>query len=83
MTNWFDSEIWAALRAAVLREEPMCAVCFRDRGEEVPSAEVAHFVAPEGNPTRFWNRVNLEAVCSVCYWAKASARRVNRADRYE
>lgn len=66
----YDDPLWKSLRAAQLREEPMCARC----GEMASTVNHITAVADGGG---FLDRANLESLCRSCH--KEAIAEQNRA----
>ena len=65
---WYAQVRWFRLRAEVLVEAAYtCSAC----GHVQANLEVDHVVKHNGNPTLFWNRANLQALCPACHVAKS------------
>jgi 5-methylcytosine-specific restriction enzyme A len=64
---WYRTVAWARLRMYVITEAACaCASCGRITGD----LDVDHIVKHEGDPTRFWNLANLQALCRTCHARK-------------
>ena len=61
-----DGKAWRTLRAAVLREHPVCALC-----RTAMASEVDHV---DDDPTNN-DRANLSALCKPCHSRKTNADR--------
>jgi 5-methylcytosine-specific restriction enzyme A len=58
---------WRRLRQQVcLAQAYACADC----GQVTHTLEVDHIRKHEGDPTLFWDRANLQALCSTCHTRK-------------
>lgn len=76
--GFYQSGRWRAVRAAVLREQPLCRVC-AEAGVSVPAQVVDHVVPIKLGGARF-DRTNLQALCVPCHNRKtASERQARRA----
>ena len=65
--RWYRTPGWKALRLTVLADAGhTCAVCRRP----ALNLEVDHIVKHDGDPLRFWDRSNLQALCSTCHAIK-------------
>jgi 5-methylcytosine-specific restriction protein A len=65
MAEWYNSHRWRVLRSQVIADQGgLCAVCGTRR-----SLQVHHKQRPRGNPSLFWARENLEALCKPCHEA--------------
>jgi 5-methylcytosine-specific restriction protein A len=65
--RWYRTPAWKALRAQVVRDVGYtCAHC----GNIMLRLEVDHIIKHEGDPRRFWNRANLQALCRRCHQRK-------------
>jgi 5-methylcytosine-specific restriction endonuclease McrA len=70
--RWYRTARWARLRQAVLFEAMFqCAGC----GTVQLRLEVDHVTKHGGDPDRFWDRGNLQALCSTCH-----AKKTNRGE---
>ena len=60
---------WKALRREILRDVAYtCHECQRISLE----LEIDHVVKHDGDPGRFWDRVNLQALCRTCHQRKTA-----------
>lgn len=66
---WYRSTRWRRLRGDVLRCDPFCHMC-GSRGRRTVSTDVDHVVPHHGDPVRFWDAGNLQALCRSCHSAK-------------
>ena len=65
--RWYRTPRWRALRAQVLREAAyQCAQCRRI----VAALQIDHREKHHGDPSRFWDRANLQALCGRCHGKK-------------
>jgi 5-methylcytosine-specific restriction enzyme A len=65
--RWYCTARWSYLRAQVLVAAAyQCAQC----GQVQQRLEVDHITKHDGNPQRFWDRANLQALCPTCHHAK-------------
>ena len=68
--GFYQSAQWRAVRAAFLREHPLCRVCAA-RGRMVPAVVVDHAVPLKDGGERFdW--ANLAALCVADHNAKTA-----------
>lgn len=79
---FYQSTAWRAVRAAFLREHPVCARCSA-LGRVVAAVVADHVVPLKDGGARFdWS--NLQALCVSCHNSKTAretaGRRVNGAD---
>ena len=64
----YRSPEWRALRAAVLAMRPLCECSACVTGPRRERASVVHHVKPHGgNPARFFDPHNLQALSKVCH----------------
>ena len=67
--RWYRTARWANLRQAVLVDAAYtCASC----GVVQVRLEVDHVTRHDGDPARFWDRANLQALCPTCHAAKTN-----------
>jgi len=67
--RWYRTTRWVRLRLRVLVDQAYeCAAC----GEVHRDLEVDHIVKHAGDPHRFWNRENLQALCTPCHTRKTT-----------
>ncbi len=66
---------WQAVRAQVLRDEPLCRECAR-LGLTEPATQVDHVVPLAVAPELAFVRSNCQPLCTVCHAAKSAAERV-------
>lgn len=65
--KWYDLARWRHLRAQVLLEQAYaCAAC----GRVQVALDVDHIVKHDGDPVKFWDRANLQALCAACHTLK-------------
>ena len=65
--RWYYREQWKRVREQVLVEAGYtCAQC----GVIHPALEVDHIVKHGGKAEMFWNRNNLQPLCSACHHRK-------------
>lgn len=63
---------WRNVRAAFLREHPLCAECMR-RGRLTPATDVDHIKPHHGDPDLMWDEENLQALCHACHARKTAS----------
>ncbi|ETT58194.1 HNH endonuclease [Paenibacillus sp. FSL H8-0457] len=62
---------WRIERAAFLRENPLCAQCYKE--ERVRESTVVDHIKPhKGDMKLFWDRQNWQALCKFCHDAKTA-----------
>lgn len=74
----YSSQRWTALRALVVRSQPMCCRCNRRLTEivdhNVPAGVAVIQAQESGKYTRkyegFFIRSNLQGLCRACHWVK-------------
>lgn len=77
--TFYQSAAWRAVRAAFLREHPLCRVCF-GRGLKVAARVVDHVLPLKDGGERFdW--INLQSLCVSCHNAKSATETARRARR--
>lgn len=68
--NFYQSREWRRVRAAFLREHPLCAAC-EARGRVVPAVVADHVQPLKDGGLRFdW--ANLQALCVSCHNRKTA-----------
>lgn len=71
---------WQAVRAQVLRDEPVCRACAR-LGLTEPATQVDHIVGVTVAPERAFDPTNLQPLCTACHaWKSALERRGTGVD---
>jgi 5-methylcytosine-specific restriction protein A len=65
---------WRRVRAAVLREEPLCRECARE-GRTTAAREIDHIIPRSKGGTE--DRDNLQGLCKPCHSAKTMRESVN------
>lgn len=68
------SRRWKKVRAATLRERPLCQPCAR-LGVRQLATQVDHIEPLQANPARAFDPENLEPVCTRCHARKSAAER--------
>ena len=68
--GFYQSARWRGVRAAFLREHPLCRVCAA-RGRVVPAVVVDHVVPVKDGGARF-DVGNLQALCVTCHNRKTA-----------
>lgn len=71
--GFYQSPRWRNTRAAVLRDNPLCARC-ESKGLLQPAKVVDHIVPVKAGGERY-DRANLQSLCVPCHNAKTSAER--------
>lgn len=66
---------WRNIRAAILREEPICRVCHTNL-----ATQVDHIV-PHAEGGSEWDRANLQPICDGCHQAKTRQEAQRGRDR--
>lgn len=65
--TWYYTARWARLRQRICVEQVYaCASC----GQVTTELEIDHIRKHEGDPGLFWNRANLQGLCSLCHTRK-------------
>jgi 5-methylcytosine-specific restriction protein A len=65
--KWYYTAAWIHLRQVVLSDAAYtCASCGQVRAD----LDVDHIVKHEGDPARFWDVANLQALCAACHTRK-------------
>ena len=78
----YKSREWRELRARVMQEEPLCALC------GAPSEHADHIEHGADWRSRFFDRANLRGLCSRCHNSKsakdlaASKKKVSPYERF-
>jgi 5-methylcytosine-specific restriction protein A len=79
--RWYHSLRWATLRARVLAAHRVCRELVWDptRQQSVmcgrPTVDVDHRTPHAGDAARFWNPLNLQALCHECHARKTARER--------
>jgi 5-methylcytosine-specific restriction enzyme A len=65
--TWYYTARWQRLRQRVCLEQAYaCALC----GYVTQQLEVDHVRKHEGDPVLFWDRANLQGLCTECHTRK-------------
>ena len=81
--GWYFTRRWQALRAAVLRAEPLCRACMA-AGRVASATDVDHVQAHRGAARLFWDSRNLQPLCAACHYRKTAIERLERhRDRHQ
>ena len=76
--GFYQSAQWRAVRAAFLRQQPLCCAC-EVRGRVVPAVVVDHVVPIKQGGARF-DPENLQALCVSDHNAKSAKERAQRIE---
>jgi len=60
--RWYRTARWAALKAQVRREQPLCDDC-QAEGHVTEGTQTDHTIPHRGVPALFWDRQNLRNKC--------------------
>ena len=74
--GFYQSKDWRVLRAAVLRESPLCLTC-KVHGRLVLAGVVDHVVPLKDGGARF-DRANLQPLCVACHNRKTARETAGR-----
>ncbi len=75
--RWYRTPQWRALRRQVILDAvSTCARC----DQVTRTLDVDHILDHAGDPSRFWDRTNLQALCSTCH-ARKTRRTQSRGIR--
>lgn len=74
--DFYRSSRWRALRAAVLREQPLCGAC--ERAGALTAARVVDHVVPIKDGGERFARANLQTLCVPCHNRKSAKERAAR-----
>jgi 5-methylcytosine-specific restriction protein A len=74
--GFYQSKDWRVLRAAVLRESPLCVAC-KAYGRLVAAGVVDHVVPLKDGGARF-DRANLQPLCVSCHNRKTARETAGR-----
>ena len=69
-----SSARWKAVRAQVLRNEPLCRVCVAAGRTEL-AVQVDHVVPVRVRPDLAYDPTNLQPICGPCHGLKSAAER--------
>ena len=73
--TFYQSTRWRALRATVLREQPLCRLC-HEQGVLQAAKVVDHITPIKQGGARF-DRSNLQSLCVSCHNAKTAKERTS------
>ncbi|MCK2183518.1 HNH endonuclease [Halomonas getboli] len=62
----YNTRRWHRLRAAQLRDEPLCRFC-RDLGRVTPAKVADHITPHKGGEALFFDADNLQSLCKTCH----------------
>lgn len=74
--GFYQSKDWRVLRAAVLRESPLCVVC-KAKDHLIAAGVVDHVVPLKDGGARF-DRANLQPLCVSCHNRKTARETAGR-----
>ena len=74
--GFYQSKDWRVLRAAVLRESPLCVVC-KAKERLIAAGVVDHVVPLKDGGARF-DRANLQPLCVSCHNRKTARETAGR-----
>ena len=61
---FYNSRRWREERKRYLKLNPLCVMCLRE-GRVTTATVVDHRIPHKGNPARFWDRRNWDALCTA------------------
>lgn len=59
----YNTPRWRELSKKIREEQPFCSFC-----SSTENLQVHHIVKPNGNPTMFFDRDNLQVICRKCHY---------------
>ena len=62
----YNQKAWHKLRAAQLRDEPLCRMC-KASGRLTPATIVDHIIPHKGDEALFYDRANLQSLDKQCH----------------
>ena len=74
----YSSRTWQTIRAAQLRDEPLCRLCNAE-GRATQATVADHIIPHRGNLELFYDRGNLQSLCKTCH---DSVKKVIESDGY-
>ena len=74
--GFYQSSRWRAVRAAVLRERPLCCAC--ERAGALVAAQVVDHVVPIKDGGERFDAANLQPLCVPCHNRKTATERARR-----
>ena len=77
--GFYQSSRWRAVRAAVLRERPLCCAC--ERAGALVAARVVDHVVPIKDGGERFDAANLQPLCVPCHNRKTASERARREAR--
>jgi 5-methylcytosine-specific restriction protein A len=77
--KWYHTARWQKLRASILAAEPLCRMCVAE--DRVTMAELVDHIKPVKFEGEFWDRGNLQPLCTKCHEVKSYAEG-SRMPRY-
>lgn len=69
-TPEYNTRRWQKLRRLVLTENPLCAMC--ERMGKVTAATMVDHIVPISKGGQFWDRQNLQGLCTHCHKVKTN-----------
>lgn len=66
---FYCSAAWRRVRAAVLREQPLCVLCLKE-GRTTAASHVDHILERKVRPDLAFDMDNLQALCQPCHQRK-------------
>lgn len=76
--QWYHTAGWRTLRSAQLAAEPFCRMCAAAH-RRTPATVADHIVPHRGDRRLFFDRNNLQSVCSVHHSEKGRTERGGQA----
>jgi 5-methylcytosine-specific restriction protein A len=74
--GFYQSSRWRAVRASVLRNNPLCVACEASGG--LVAAQVVDHVVPIKDGGERFDAANLQPLCVPCHNRKTAAERASR-----
>jgi 5-methylcytosine-specific restriction enzyme A len=70
-TGFYAKKAWRNLRAAKLREDPLCIQC-KAKGQLISATVVDHIIPRRANPDLELSWDNLQSLCESCHNTKSA-----------
>jgi len=77
----YNTKRWQNLRLIILRDQPLCMQCIKD-GRNPRASTVCDHIDNELKYIDFWDKNNLQGLCTRCHSRKSQRERGGGSDNF-